>query len=94
MAVAATPGEEQPITLATTVTQITGTSSCRRLIIYETTVDLYLVTKAVADGAALPSTGRPKVCLSTERLIEIDISGRGFIGLAGTGAGTARVEFI
>jgi hypothetical protein len=94
MSQAATIGEEQPLTLAETVSVITGTSDARLLIVYETTVDLYLVTKAVADGAALPATGRPKVCLSTERLVVIDIAGRGFLGVAGTAAGTARVEFV
>lgn len=93
MAVAGTIGVEQPITLATTVTLVTGVGAARKLLILESDQDVYLVTlKGTADGGALPSTGR--LLFDAAILpVEVDIAGYGLIGFAGALAGTARVEF-
>lgn len=94
MATACVLGVEQAVTLATTVTLITGIGRARRLIIYDTDVDLYLVTlTGTADGAALPSTGREMVKSTSGFPVELDIQGYGTIGLAGASSGTARVKF-
>lgn len=92
MAQAVTPGVELPVTLATTVTQLTSASGMRKLVIYESDVDVYVVVKSgTADGDALPSTGRPKFS-SSALPIEYDVSPFGFVGLAGASAGTCRIE--
>jgi hypothetical protein len=93
VAQAVTPNVELPVTLATTVTQLTCASgTMRKLVIYESDVDVYVVTlSGTADGGALPSTGRPKFAASALP-IEYDVSPFGFVGLAGVSAGTCRIE--
>ena len=87
-----TPGVEQAVTLATTVTLCLPTKPVRTLVVYSSDVLLYLVT-GVADGAALPSTGRRLLAAAAiTDPIEHDISAYGAWGLAGSGSGTARVE--
>lgn len=93
MAQAVTPNVELPVTLATTVTQLTCASGpFRKLVIYESDVDVYVVVLGSAtDGGALPATGRPKFS-SSALPIEYDVSPFGFVGLAGSSAGTCRIE--
>lgn len=90
MATALEMGVEGPVTLAATVTELTGISGANWLLIWESDVDLYIVTGS-SDGAALPSTGR-RLIPTTILPFAYDIGSYGFIGLAGDGAGTARVE--
>lgn len=92
MAVAATKNAEQAVSLATTVTRITGTGQCKTLLLYESDVDVYVVTSDVADGAALPSAGRVKFT-AAKLPVEFNIAPYGYIGLAGASAGTVRCEF-
>lgn len=94
MATTITRNLEQAVTLATTVTQLTGFGSPppRTLLVSESDVDVYVVVKpGTADGDALPSTGRVKF-KTTDMPITYDVSPYGFIGLAGSAAGTCRVE--
>jgi hypothetical protein len=90
VATALSLGVEAPVTLATTVGELTGIGSAKWLVIWESDVDLYVVTGS-SDNAALPSTGRRKVPTSILPFA-IEIGGYGFVGLAGSSAGTARVE--
>ncbi len=83
---------EQPVTLATTCTRINGVGQARWLVLYESDVDVYVVTAEVADGAALPSTGRAKI-EAANMPQEINIAAYGYLSLAGSGAGTVRAEF-
>lgn len=57
MAVALTPGQAKPVTLAATVTRLTGLSSCCEITIAApSTADVYVVDdQAVTDAAALPA---------------------------------------
>lgn len=91
MAATISQGVEAAVTLATTVTRLTITGPAKTIVIYESDVDVYIVTAGTADGGALPSTGRPKF-LSTALPIEYDISPFGPIGLAGSASGTCRIE--
>ncbi len=92
MATAGTLGISQTITLATTVTQITGSGQAKTITLWESDVDVYVVTsKSVADGGALPSSGRRPVAAASMP-IDIDISGAGFLGLAGASAGDLHFE--
>lgn len=92
MATAGTLGISQTITLATTVTEITGAAMARTITIWESAVDLYVVTlKGTADGGALPSSGRRKIS-SSALPVEISIAGAGFLGLAGASAGDCHFE--
>lgn len=87
-------GVELAVTLATTVTQLTGSlvPFARSILVLESDVDVYVVTlKGTADGGALPSTGRKKFA-TTALPIEVSLVGAGFVGLAGSSAGTCRVE--
>lgn len=89
-----TRNTERSITLATTVTQLTGFGSPppKRILITESDVAVYVVTlSTTTDGGALPSTGRVKFA-TTALPIEYDVSPFGFLGLAGESAGTCRVE--
>lgn len=94
MATTVARNAEQSVTLATTVTQLTGISmpAPKKLIVYESDVDVYVVTLSTAtDGGALPSTGRAKFAAS-KLPIEYDVSPFGFVGLAGSASGTCRIE--
>lgn len=87
-------GVEQAVPLATTVNVVTavdGSGAPTRattIAIYESDVDVYIVTKQVADGAALPDQGRPKFTVFP---VEYRLPS-GFVGLVGSGAGTCRAE--
>jgi hypothetical protein len=83
-------GVEGPVSLLTTVNELTGISTAKWLVIWESDVELYVVTGS-SDGASLPSTGRRKVPTAILPFA-IEIGGYGFVGLAGASAGTARVE--
>lgn len=97
MAEEVTPGVGRAVTLAATVTQLTlpaalpPSRQIRTLVIYESDVDLYVVTSGAADGGALPATGRVPFA-STALPVEYDVGAAGFVGLAGAGAGTCWVE--
>ena len=92
MAITGTLGISQTATLATTVSQVTGAGAAKTITIWESDVDLYVVTsKAVADGDALPSAGRRKIS-SSALPVEISIAGAGFLGLAGASAGDCHFE--
>jgi hypothetical protein len=83
---------EAPVTLGTTVSQLSGISGAKSLILWESDVDVYVVlSPSATDGGALPSTGRPLISTSVMPF-EIDISPYGFVGVAAASAGTARVE--
>jgi hypothetical protein len=90
MAKAIALGVEDSVTLATTVTRLTMTAQAKKLLLVKSDVNVYLVTSDVADGAALPSTGRIEFA-STALPKEVDISPYGQVGLAGVSAGTCRV---
>lgn len=93
MATALVLGVEAPVSLTTSVVQISGVSAAKKLLIYESDVAVYVVVSSSAtDGGALPASGRPKFA-TTALPIEYDISPFGFVGLAGASAGTCRVEF-
>lgn len=93
MSVAGTIGEEQVITLATTVQLITGVGQARQLVLLESAVDVILVTKrGTADGAAVPATGSQPY-EAADMPVVIDIAGYGLIGLAGESAGDLSFEF-
>lgn len=84
-------GVEDTLTLATTCTALTVSPiSPRVLILYTSTQDIYVCT-GVADGAALPSTGR-RYLAYTSLPATIDVSGYGLISIAGAAAGTLRFE--
>lgn len=86
-------GVEKSMNVVATVTRLNFAPyvGVKYLIIEESTVDLYVVTADVADGGALPSSGR--IPVPTSQLPKwIDIEQYGQVGLAGTGAGSARVE--
>ena len=103
MAVRLPVNTESSFTLATTCTLLTGVAPAalrrrfgdpkpRTLIVWSSTVGVYLVT-GVADGAALPTEGRRDIgTVSAGSPIEIDITPYATILLAGSSAGTARVE--
>jgi hypothetical protein len=89
------PGIEESVTLATSVTQLTvpsGQGPMRSIVVWESTVDVYVVVSPTAtDGGALPDSGRPKLS-SSSLPIEYDVSHARFVGVAGASSGTARVE--
>lgn len=94
MAQAVDIGVELAVTLATTVTKLTGSKVpfAKTLVLMESDVDVYVVTsKAASDGGALPSSGRKKI-EAADMPMPVDITGAGFIGVAGTSAGTCRLE--
>lgn len=94
MAQAVDIGVELAVTLATTVTKLTGSKVpfARSILILESDVDVYVVTsKSATDGGALPSSGRKKFSSSALPL-EVSVVGAGFLGLAGSAAGTCRIE--
>ena len=97
MAKELTPGVGDEVTLAATVTQLTLPASypanrkIRTVVIYESDVDLYVVTHNATDGAALPATGRVPFAAAALP-VEYDIGEAAFVGLAGTGAGACWVE--
>lgn len=94
MAQAVEIGVELPVTLATTVTKLTGSKVpfARSLLLLSSDVGVYVVTnKSAADGGALPDTGR-KLIAADDMPIEISLVGVGFIGVAGESAGECRLE--
>lgn len=92
-------GRPSAATLATTILQIVplnreqdGRGFPTKFVLLETAVVTYLVTSAEsADGGALPTSGYVPFA-ATDRLVEYDISGATFLGLAATGAGVCRFE--
>lgn len=75
-----------------TVVQITGGRVARFLGIYTTDVDLTLVFTPVEDGGAVPASGTVPVAAAVAQLFWHELDGRGrFLGIAGSGAGTALV---
>lgn len=91
MAVAATPNAQQTVTLATTVTRLTGTGQVRTLVLLSCDVDFYVVTGDVADGASLPGAGRYPFTAS-KLPITLDVAPYGYIGVAGASAGSLVME--
>lgn len=94
MASTMTRNVAKDVTLATTVTQLTGFGSPppKTIIISKSDVAVYLVTlSTVTDGGALPATGYHEFA-TTSLPITFDVSPYGFIGLAAASSGTARVE--
>ena len=80
------------VTLATSMIELTIERPASSLVIYESDVAVYVVTQG-ADGGALPATAyRPLGTVTAGQPVEIDISPYGIVLLAGSGAGTARVE--
>lgn len=69
------------------------------LVVYESDVGVYLILiprggTAVADGAALPTANRRNIgTITAGSPFEIDVTPYETILIAGTGAGTARLEF-
>lgn len=91
MAKSCSLGVEDTLTLATTCTALTPSPrSPRWLTLYTSTQDVYICT-GVADGAALPSTGRrfvPAIAMP----VTLDVSGYGTLSIAGAASGTLRFE--
>jgi hypothetical protein len=86
-----------PLTLSTNVLRLDGVGSARSVIIWSTTVALVLVHTTVeglaTDGAAPPTLDARPIPASAA-MVEIQLPDRVFLGLAGTGAGTAIIELI
>lgn len=89
-------GDITDVTLAGSlaVEQISNASSARWLILWPPVsggqlVDVYIVTKA---GATVADEGRLVQKASIDTGFQFDISPFGFLGLAGSAAGTVRVE--
>ena len=74
---------------AEAVEQLTLGVGARWLILWESDVDVSIVT--VSDGTAADD-GRLVPAAAMDGGWQLDIAGYGFIGLAGSGAGTCRVE--
>lgn len=82
-------GAEQSLSLATTVTKLTGVGQAKVIELISCDVDVYVVTADVADGAALPASGRSLFAASALP-IAYDVAQFGSLGLAGASAGTLR----
>lgn len=92
MAKAMEYGKEDSVTLATTQTTITGVDNATELTVWESDTNLYVVTHAPSDGAALPSNGRFRIPTSALP-ITVSLSEYGPVALAGAATGTCRVTF-
>lgn len=101
-AVPMTPGQQRAVTLAATVTQLSGfaypagphhgSKMARTLVVWESDVDVYVVTGSV-DGATLPSVGARLIgTVIKGSPVEIAIDPSKFLGIAGSGVGTASCE--
>lgn len=83
-------GAEGSLSLATTVTLLTGLGPAKVIELLTCDVDVYVVTSPTAtDGGALPASGRTLFSASVLPAV-YDIAQFGTVGLAGSASGTLR----
>lgn len=74
---------------AKAVNQLTGLGAAEWLILWESDVEVHIVTKS---GGTADADGRPVPVASITGGYSIRIRDYGFVGLAGETAGTVRIE--